>query len=334
MNKEQDTHFYIGDVKITSPVGLAPMAGVTDKPYRLICKKMGAGFLVTELISAKAVIYENKNTNLLFDVDKKEEPIGLQLFGNDEEVIAEAIRRLDHLPFSFVDLNMGCPVPKVVNNGEGSALMKEPKLAAKIVKAMVGATKKPITVKIRLGFDEDNLNAKEVAKHLEDAGASMIAVHGRTRKQMYSGVARYDIIKTVKEALSIPVIANGDVSDFSSLYKILDETGCDGVFVGRAARGNPWIFKELNFAFEKYVKGSKMTKEEAALFQPAIEERKEMMIYHLKELVKQKGEYIAVREMRKHYGWYTAGIKNATSIRREINSVTTEKDLISLLNIL
>ena len=235
----------IGNVTLDNPLVLAPMAGVTDLPFRLLCKEQGVGLICMEMISAKAVLYNNKNTEQLLKIDERECPVSMQLFGSEPEIVSGIAARLEERPFAFLDINMGCPVPKVVNNHEGSALMKNPKLAAEIVRQTVKAISKPVTVKIRKGFDDDNINAVEMAKYLEDAGASAIAVHGRTRAQYYSGEADWDIIRQVKEAVTIPVIGNGDIVDGASARKMLDDTGCDGIMIGRACRGNPWIFSQV-----------------------------------------------------------------------------------------
>ena len=239
----------IGNVNLANPYILAPMAGVTDLPFRLLCKEQGAGLLCMEMISAKALQYKNKNTKALLAIHPEEYPVSLQLFGSDPKIMSEMAKMIEELPFQILDINMGCPVPKVVRNGEGSALMKNPKLVHEIVSAVSKAIEKPVTVKIRKGFDDDHINAVEIAKIIEDAGGAAVAVHGRTREQYYSGKADWDIIRQVKEAVSIPVIGNGDVISGEKALQMRRETGCDGVMIGRAVRGNPWIFREMNHYF-------------------------------------------------------------------------------------
>ena len=311
----------IGNVELTNPYILAPMAGVTDLPFRLLCREQGAGLLCMEMVSAKAIQYNNKNTKALLEIHPEEPPVSLQLFGSDPEVISEIAKQIEELPFSILDINMGCPVPKIVRNGEGSALMKQPKLVYEIVSKTVKAIKKPVTVKIRKGFDDSCINAVEIAKIIEDAGASAVAVHGRTREQYYSGKADWDIIRQVKEAVSIPVIGNGDVVSGASAIAMQKETGCDGVMIGRGAQGNPWIFSEL-LAYDR-------TGEMPA--RPTIEEIKEMIYRHARLQVKYKGEYLGIREMRKHVSWYTSGLPNSAKLRGEINAVESLVELEKLL---
>ena len=308
----------IGNVKIDNNLVLAPMAGVTDKAYRKICHDMGAGLTVMEMISAKAVTFRNRKTFDMMGIEDDEHPVSLQIFGHEPDVMAEAVKMIE-APYDILDVNMGCPVPKVVNNGEGSALMKDPLLAGKIVKALVAATDRPVTVKIRLGFDDDHRNASEMAKVLEDAGASMIAVHGRTRQQMYYGKADWEGIRQVKESVKIPVFGNGDIRSGEDVKKMYDETGVDGYLIARAARGNPWIFKEIL----EFFSGTEVEK-------PGEKEIVDMILYHARRLVEEKGEG-AIREMRKHVGWYTAGIRNSSYIRRSMNEVVTYEELEELL---
>lgn len=324
----------IGNVKIDIPVGIAPMAGVTDKPYRVICRELGAGFGVTELISAKAVLYNNKNTEILLDTCPEEAPCGLQLFGSDPEILGDISEKLKNLPFAWVDLNMGCPVPKVVNNGEGSALMKNPLLVGRIVENMVKKAGKPVTVKIRSGFDDTCINAVEIARVSEEAGATAVAVHARTRARYYSGEADWSVIADVKAALSIPVIGNGDIKSGSDLIRMMRETGCDGGIIGRAARGNPWIFSEAKEAYFAYTEGRDFTQEDCKKLHPTLEERKAMMLRHAKDLIEQKGEFTAVRELRKHFGWYTAGLKHAVEMRRQVNMAESLEMLGKLVDML
>ena len=272
----------IGTVELENPYILAPMAGVTDLPFRLLCKEQGAGLLCMEMVSAKAIQYNNKNTKALLEIHPEELPVSLQLFGSDPDVISEIAKRIEELPFSILDINMGCPVPKIVKNGEGSALMKNPKLVYEIVRKTARAIQKPVTVKIRKGFDDTCINAVEIAKIIEDAGGKAVAVHGRTREQYYSGKADWDIIRQVKEAVSIPVIGNGDVVSGESAIAIQKETGCDGVMIGRGAQGNPWIFSELL----EYEQTGKMPQ------RPSVEAIRKMMLRHAQLQMQYKGEYL------------------------------------------
>ena len=311
----------IGTVELENPYILAPMAGVTDLPFRLLCKEQGAGLLCMEMVSAKAIQYNNKNTKALLEIHPEELPVSLQLFGSDPDVISEIAKRIEELPFSILDINMGCPVPKIVKNGEGSALMKNPKLVYEIVRKTARAIQKPVTVKIRKGFDDTCINAVEIAKIIEDAGGKAVAVHGRTREQYYSGKADWDIIRQVKEAVSIPVIGNGDVVSGESAIAIQKETGCDGVMIGRGALGNPWIFSELL----EYERTGKMP------LRPSVEAIKKMMIRHAQLQMQYKGEYLGIREMRKHVSWYTSGLPNSAKLRDEINRVESYEELEQLL---
>ena len=299
----------IGKVTLQSNLILAPMAGVTDLPFRLLCSEQGAGLAGMEMVSAKAIWYGNKNTESLLEIHPKEGPVSLQLFGSDPMIVSEMAKRIEERPFAILDLNMGCPVPKVVNNGEGSALMRNPKLAGEIIAATVKAIEKPVTVKIRKGFDEAHVNAVEMAKIAEEAGAAAVAVHGRTREQYYSGEADWEIIARVKEAVSVPVIGNGDVTDGESARRLLQETGCDGVMIGRAARGNPWLFRQIAAWLE----------DGTVLQEPSPEEKKEMILRHARLQLEVKGEYTGVREMRKHFSWYTAGMPSSARLRQSIN---------------
>ena len=311
----------IGGVTIKNPLVLAPMAGVTDLPFRLLCREQGAGLLCMEMVSAKAILYKNRNTEELLRIDSRENPVSLQFFGDDPDVLAEAVRQIGGRPFDILDFNMGCPVPKVVNNGEGSALMKRPELAGKILRALVRAAGRPVTVKIRRGFDEEHVNAVEIAKIAEDAGVAAIAVHGRTREQYYSGKADWDIIRRVKEAVSVPVIGNGDVDSPEKARAMLEETGCDGVMIGRAARGNPWIFSRTLHYLE--------TGE--VLPPPPAGEVREMILRHARMLLDYKGEYTGIREMRKHVAWYTAGFPHSARLRGKVNEVQSLEELERIL---
>ena len=312
----------IGNVNLANPYILAPMAGVTDLPFRLLCKEQGAGLLCMEMISAKALQYKNKNTKALLAIHPDEYPVSLQLFGSDPKIMSEMAKMIEELPFQILDINMGCPVPKVVRNGEGSALMKNPELVHEIVSAVSKAIKKPVTVKIRKGFDDDNINAVEIAKIIEDAGGAAVAVHGRTREQYYSGKADWDIIRRVKEAVSIPVIGNGDVTDAASAEALVEQTGCDGIMIGRGAEGNPWIFKQILHYME--------TGE--TLARPTQHEVKEMMLRHARMQVEYKGGTIGIREMRKHVAWYTAGFPHSAKLRAAINQVESLQALEQMLN--
>ena len=308
----------IGNVELQNNIILAPMAGVTDLPFRLLCKRMGAGLVCMEMVSAKAITYKNKNTESLLEIHPDEGPVSLQLFGREPDTMAEAVCMIqDNHEFDILDVNMGCPVPKIVGNGEGSALMKEPELAGEIVKALVKVSKRPVTVKIRKGFDDSNINAVEMAKIIEDAGASMVAVHGRTREQYYSGSADWNIIRQVKEAVSIPVVGNGDVTSGETAKSLIDTTGCDGIMIGRGVRGNPWLMAEINHYLS--------TGEE--LPRPNNEEIADVILEHGRMLIEYKGEYIGIREMRKHTAWYTAGMPNSSKFRGRICEMETYEQL-------
>lgn len=311
----------IGNVTLENNLILAPMAGVTDLPFRLLCKEQGAGLICTEMISAKAIYFKNKNTETLMEIDERERPVSLQLFGSDPDLMAEIARQIEPHNFDILDINMGCPVPKVVNNGEGSALMKNPKLVHEIVSKVSKAIEKPLTIKIRKGFTEDCVNAVEIAKIAEDAGAAAIAVHGRTREQYYAGAADWDIIRQVKEAVSIPVIGNGDVDSPEKAEALVRETGCDGIMIGRAVQGNPWLFSRILH----YQKTGEI------LPKPRLEEVKDMILRHAKMQLEYKGNYTGMREMRKHVAWYTTGMPHSASVRRMVNEVESYEQLEDLV---
>ena len=311
----------IGNVTLENRYILGPMAGVTDLPFRLLCKEQGAGLLCMEMVSTKAILYNNKNTETLLEIHPDEQPVSLQFFGSDPKIMSEMAKRVEERPFDIMDINMGCPVPKVVKNGEGSALMKNPKLVHEIVSAMVKAINKPVTVKIRKGFDDTCINAVEIAKIIEDAGAAAVAVHGRTREQYYSGTADWEIIRQVKEAVSIPVIGNGDVTSPQKAEELVKQTGCDGIMIARGAQGNPWIFSEM-IAYEQT--GQLPDR-------PARREVREMMLRHARLQLQYKGEYLGIREMRKHVAWYTKGLQGSAKLREEINRVESYAELEELL---
>ena len=307
----------IGNAILDNNIVLAPMAGVTDLPFRLLCSEQGVGLSCMEMISAKAILYKNKNTESLLEIHPQEGPVSLQLFGSDPKIISEMAKQIEDRPFAILDINMGCPVPKVVNNGEGSALMKQPKLVGEIVSAAVKAVDKPVTVKIRKGFDDMHVNAVEIAQIAEASGAAAVMVHGRTREQYYAGEADWEIIAMVKDKLSIPVIGNGDVRDGRSAEEMLKQTGCDGVMVGRAARGNPWIFRQI----------AAWLQDETVLPKPEKEEVKATIMRHAKLQLECKGEYTGIREMRKHVSWYTAGLPDSARLRQSINMTESFEEL-------
>ena len=311
----------IGNVKLSNPLILAPLAGITDLPFRLLCKEQGAGLVCMEMISAKAIAFHNRNTEKLMQIAQGEGPVSLQLFGSDPEIISRIAKEIEDRPFDILDINMGCPVPKIVRNKEGSALMKEPKLVEQIVSKTVKAVKKPVTIKIRKGFDDEHINAVEIAKIAEASGAAAVAVHGRTREQYYSGKADWEIIRKVKESVRIPVIGNGDVDSPAKAKALIEETGCDGIMIGRAARGNPWIFHQIRTYLE--------TGETIA--PPSVRELKEMMLRHARMQIDYKGGYTGIREMRKHISWYTAGYPHSARLRAQINSVESFEELEQLI---
>ena len=319
--KNRITPLQIGSVTLPKNLILAPMAGVTDLPFRLLCKEQGAGLLCMEMVSAKAILYKNKNTEALLNIDPRENPVSLQLFGSDPDIMAQIAHQIEDRPFDILDINMGCPVPKVVNNGEGSALMKDPLLAGKIIEKVVKAIQKPVTVKIRKGFDEEHVNAPYLAHIAEESGAAAVAVHGRTRQQYYSGKADWDIIRQVKESVSIPVIGNGDLLLAEDVIAMEEQTGCDGFMIARGAQGNPWIFHQILHYFETGEHEKK----------PSLEEMAQMMLRHARMMIEYKGEYIGMHEIRKHAAWYTTGYPNSARFRGQINEVETYEQLEELL---
>lgn len=312
----------IGGIKTENNIFLAPMAGVTDMAFRLICKGFGCGLVYTEMVSAKGMFYKSENTAALTAVDPKERPAAVQIFGSDPEIMAYAAAKVEEVGAELIDINMGCPTPKIVNNGDGSALMKNPKLAGEIISAVVKRVNIPVTVKIRKGWDENTVNAVQIAHIAEQEGAAAVAVHGRTREQFYTGKADWDIIGKVKGALSIPVIGNGDIYTPQDAKRMLEETGCDAVLIGRGAQGNPWIFKRT----KEYLETGVLPEE------PSPRERVEMLIHHMSMLVQQKGEHIGIKEMRKHASWYLKSLPGSCSIKSRIFTMTQKQEIENLLN--
>lgn len=303
----------IGSVNTQNNVFLAPMAGITDKVFRILCKEMGCGLVYSEMVSAKGIFHNSTNTKKLLEVDEAEKPTAVQLFGSDPEIMGQMAQRLnEYKDIAMLDINMGCPAPKIVKNGEGSALMLKPRLAGQVINAVVRASKVPVTVKLRKGFNDDNINVVEMAKIAEENGAGAVTVHGRTREQYYSGKADWNIIKQVKQSVSIPVIGNGDIFSPVDAKNIFEYTGCDGIMIGRGAQGNPWIFKNVIH----YLETGELLPE------PTWEDRLDMAVRHLKMLVEYKGEVVGVREMRKHLGWYIKGLPHSAEMRVLINSTS------------
>lgn len=311
----------IGTVEVSNNVFLAPMAGVTDLPFRLLCKEMGCGLVYSEMVSAKGILYDNKNTTELLTVEASERPTAIQLFGSDPKILGEMGKKIEAYPFDIIDVNMGCPAPKIVKNGEGSALTKDPFRVGEIVKALVEGQKKPVTIKFRKGFDDNHINAPEIAKIAEANGAAAVAVHGRTREQYYSGKADWDIIRQVKEAVSIPVIGNGDVFSPEDAKSLFEHTGCDAIMVGRGAQGNPWIFKRILH----YLETGELLPE------PTATQRVEKALRHAQMLIEYKGDYIGIREMRKHMAWYMKGLPGVAELRGKLNYTVSFKEMEDLL---
>lgn len=311
----------IGNVQLNNKVFLSPMAGVTDLPFRLICKEKGCGMLYTEMINAKALCYDDENTKKMLKIEDEEHPIAVQIFGSEPEFMGKAAAIMNEYPNEILDINMGCPAPKVIRNGDGSALMRNPKLASEVLSSVVKNSKKPVTLKIRKGWDDDSVNAVDIAKIAEQCGISALAIHGRTREQFYSGKADWDIIEQIKQTINIPVIGNGDVFEVEDAVNMLEKTKCDAIMIGRGAQGNPWIFKRINHYMETG----------QILPEPTLEERITTAIKHMNLAVAEHGEYVAVREMRKHIGWYLKGLKNSAKYRDQINKITDYKEVIAML---
>lgn len=311
----------VGNITLPGRICLAPMAGVCDLPFRLLCKEQGADLIYTEMVSAKGIMYHNKNTTALLTTKEQERPVALQLFGADPQIISQMAAEIEDLPFDILDINMGCPVPKVVNNGEGSALLKNPDLIYEIVSQTAKAIKKPVSIKIRRGFHKGEELCVEAAKAAQAGGASLVAVHGRTREEYYSGTANWDCIRRVKQAVKIPVVGNGDITCGLDAKRMFEETGCDLIMIGRAAQGNPWIFKQIKTFLET---GESIEK-------PSLSEVSEMMLRHAKLQIEWKGEFTAMREMRKHAAWYTSGYPGSAVFRRKVNLVEKLADLQNLM---
>lgn len=312
----------IGNVILDNPFFLAPLAGITDAPTRRICREMGAALVYSEMVSGKGLYYKQEKTKNLLHIDPAEKPVAFQVFGSEPEILAFTARELDGYENAILDINMGCPVPKIVKNGEGSALLKRLDLVYDLISAMTANTKKPVTAKIRIGFDASSVNAVETAKAVEAGGAAAVAVHGRTREQYYSGKADWSQIAAVKQAVSIPVIGNGDVTDGQSAMAIMEQTGCDFVMIGRGALGNPWIFRQAVSAWRG----------EDAPAPPTLEERKAVMKRHFRDMSALKGDYVAVREMRKHVGWYLKGQPGSAAFRGRVNQIDDAEELMKAID--
>ena len=305
----------IGNVTLKNNVVAAPMAGVTDLPFRLLLKEQGAGLVCSEMVSAYAIYFNIIITEALMRTDERERPFSLQLFVSEPVLMADMVKKIEGRPFDMIDINMGCPVPKVVNNGEGSALMKQPLLAGRMIEAMAKATKKPVTVKMRKGFDDTCINAVEMAHIAQESGAAMVTVHGRTREQYYHGKADWDIIRQVKEAVSIPVIGNGDIDSPEAAQAIFRQTGCDGIMIGRGLQGNPWLISQILYGKQK----------------PTLEEVVAMILRHARMQIEFSGEYLGIRQMRKHVAWYTTGYPGSSKLRGMVNRVESMAALEELL---
>lgn len=312
----------IGNVILDNPFFLAPLAGITDAPTRRICREMGAALVYSEMVSGKGLYYKQEKTKNLLHIDPAEKPVAFQVFGSEPEILAFTARELDGYENAILDINMGCPVPKIVKNGEGSALLKRLDFVYDLISAMTANTKKPVTAKIRIGFDASSVNAVETAKAVEAGGAAAVAVHGRTREQYYSGKADWSQIAAVKQAVSIPVIGNGDVTDGQSAMAIMEQTGCDFVMIGRGALGNPWIFRQAVSAWRG----------EDAPAPPTLEERKAVMKRHFRDMSALKGDYVAVREMRKHVGWYLKGQPGSAAFRGRVNQIDDAEALVQAID--
>lgn len=314
----------IKNLEFENGIFLAPMAGVTDAVYRSICREHGAEMVFSEMVSCKGLYYKDEKSKQMLHVESKERPVALQIFGNEPDIMKNVVETYlnPRNDIAVIDINMGCPAPKIVNNGNGSALMKSPKLVEKIVKAVVEIANKPVTVKIRKGWDSNSINAVEISKIIESCGASAITIHGRTRAEFYSGNADWDIIKRVNEAVNIPVIGNGDIFEAKDAFDMIEQTNCSGIMIGRGCQGNPWIFSQV----KEYLSNGKV------ITKPEDWQKVEMALIHLEKLVEFKGEYRAIREMRKHIGWYVKGIRYSTEIRRQINELEAFEEVSYFLN--